>query len=137
MHVSLTPHEQQGPSGTRPNSPERSTPTSVEPAVYDFRGPPPTGASTISQFCERQNISKPFYYKLRGLGLGPKEMRFLGLVRISREAELEWQKARENPTEDEAQVLSRAAIARRERAIKAATKSVTSAAHISRRGIRR
>jgi hypothetical protein len=95
---------------------------------------PLAGASTISEFCERQNISKPFYYKLRSMGLGPTEMRFLGVIRISHEAELQWQNARENPTKTEAEVLKEAATARRERAVKAASKAIRSPRHVSRRG---
>jgi hypothetical protein len=95
---------------------------------------PSTSASTIPEFCIREKISKPFYYKLRALGLGPREMRFGGVVRISHQAELDWQKARENPSEAEAEVLKKAATARRERAVKAASKAIRSPRHVSRRG---
>jgi hypothetical protein len=69
------------------------------------------------------------------MGLGPKEMRFGGVVRISHQAELEWQKARENPTEAEAEILRKAATARRERAVKAASKAIKSPRHVSQRSV--
>lgn len=127
-----------GPLKTRVLS-SAAYPDASPRAADAIRGPPlagyhpPTRASTISEFCDRQNISKPLYYKLRGKGLGPKEMRFLGVVRISYRAELEWQKARENPTEAEAVVLEKAATARRERAVKAASKAIRSPLHVSRK----
>jgi hypothetical protein len=58
-------------------------------------------------------------------------MRFGGLVRISHEAELEWQKARENPGTAEADAVARVAASRRDKAVKAASKAIASPAHIS------
>ena len=45
---------------------------------------------TIPEFCFAENISEPTYYKMRDRGLGPKESRYLGTIRISPEARLEW-----------------------------------------------
>jgi hypothetical protein len=53
---------------------------------------------TIKEFCARHHISRGKYFSLRRAGLGPVEMRLgPGTVRITREAELAWQHARENP----------------------------------------
>lgn len=48
------------------------------------------GSSTISQFCRRHNIGRTTYFKLRKLGLAPKEIRVGRVVRIGGEAEREW-----------------------------------------------
>jgi hypothetical protein len=60
----------------------------------------PAGASlTINQFCERHGISRASYFAIRKLGYGPTEMRIgRALVRISAEADLAWQHARERPS---------------------------------------
>jgi hypothetical protein len=56
---------------------------------------------SINQFCQRHQISRAKYFGDRKAGLGPVEMR-LGVggatVRITREAELNWQRARQSPT---------------------------------------
>jgi hypothetical protein len=90
------------------------------------------GADTISGFCKRNRISNPFYYKLRAQGLGPAELRALGVVRITAEAEAAWQRARTNPVGEEAENVARDADARRQRAKAAATSAVASIRHISR-----
>ena len=133
------PPDQRSPHGDS-DSALQPIPKPADSSVYEARGPPnqrsslqtEPGASTIGEFCKRQRISKPLYYKIRGLGLGPKEMRFAGVVRISHAAESDWQKARENPTEAEAEAVARTASARRTRAVKAAAKAIASPAHISK-----
>jgi hypothetical protein len=57
---------------------------------------------SIDEICRRHDISRGKYVAMRKAGLGPVEMR-LGpnTVRITREAELAWQRARENPTGSE------------------------------------
>lgn len=45
---------------------------------------------TISQFCERNHFSESFYYKIKKLGFGPRELRVLGKILITDEAEIEW-----------------------------------------------
>src|SRR5262249_5106123 len=55
---------------------------------------------TIPQFCADEQISEPTYYKMRSLGLGPKELRYPGLraVRITIQARDEWRERMQNPT---------------------------------------
>ena len=81
---------------------------------------------TIRAFCKLENISGPTYYKLKRLGLAPKEMRNGGLVRISHRARMDYQRNMELQNDAEAEVL-------RERARKAARKSVASPDHVSKR----
>ena len=50
---------------------------------------------TIQEFCYAERISKPKYYELKHAGLGPREMRHSGTIRISHQARLEWQRQRE------------------------------------------
>jgi predicted DNA-binding transcriptional regulator AlpA len=51
----------------------------------------PAGRSmTQDEFCQMHGISKSTYYEMRRRGLGPKEMRFGGVVRISAAANEEW-----------------------------------------------
>jgi hypothetical protein len=49
----------------------------------------------IRTFCRDNEISKSFYYELKKRGLGPREMRLNTTVRITPEAEKEWQQTRE------------------------------------------
>jgi hypothetical protein len=90
-------------------------------------------AFTIAEFCFRNHLSKPLYYKERDLGRGPKEMRIGTSVRITVAAEREWQRLRENPEGEEKAEIAATAGAMRERAVKAVAKSVASPHHISRR----
>lgn len=50
---------------------------------------------TIGQWCALRSISRPFYYKLKAKGLGPREMRVLGKILITDDADAEWQQARQ------------------------------------------
>ncbi len=50
--------------------------------------------STIPEFCARKCISVPFYYVLRKRGLGPREVHLGRAVRITPEAEAEWDRER-------------------------------------------
>ena len=59
------------------------------------RGPPAPGSYSIDEFCQRHRISRSFYYKLRGAGLGPREMHINSIVRISAQADADWTRARE------------------------------------------
>ena len=83
---------------------------------------------TIHQFCAAEGITPPTYYKLKAQGLGPKEMRHGGAIRISHRSRLEWQKEREQPTE--AQRETDETLLKRARAISA--KAVASPRHISK-----
>jgi hypothetical protein len=56
---------------------------------------------TIERFCKRNLISPTHYFELRARGQGPREMRLGASVRISLEAEQDWQHARETPDEDQ------------------------------------
>jgi hypothetical protein len=58
---------------------------------------------SIDTFCARNEFSRGFYYKLKRTGRGPREMRVDGLIRITAEAEREWQKAREAATAEQQQ----------------------------------
>jgi hypothetical protein len=55
---------------------------------------------TIDEFCEAHRISRALYYKLRRLGLGPREMVVLSRRIISAEAAAEWRRAREAASSD-------------------------------------
>jgi hypothetical protein len=52
-------------------------------------------AFSIRQFCLRHNISEGFYFKLKKLGLGPREMEVGARVLISKESAAAWRGARE------------------------------------------
>ena len=50
---------------------------------------------TIAEFCHAHRISQSMYFKLRALGLGPREMMVGTRKLISLEAAADWRKARE------------------------------------------
>ena len=50
---------------------------------------------TIDEFCAVEKISRSFYYKLRGMNQGPREMVVGSCKRITPEAHVEWRRARE------------------------------------------
>ena len=52
-------------------------------------------AFTIAEFCKAHRISQSMYFKLRNLGLGPREMAVGSRKLISQESAAEWRKARE------------------------------------------
>ena len=93
-------------------------------------GPLERIAFTIPEFCFRNSISRPTYHRLRSLGLGPTEMRAgLNLIRITAEAELDWQRRLQRPQPDfEARAV--------ERAVKAGGAAVKSSKHISKKRAR-
>jgi hypothetical protein len=89
---------------------------------------------TISEFCALERISHPTFYKLKGLGLAPREMRGpLNTVRISHAARLDWQAMMEKPSD----AAAKTAEAIRKRAQAAVRKSAASPNHISRKPDRR
>ncbi|MGY8679770.1 hypothetical protein Q2941_18520 [Bradyrhizobium sp. UFLA05-153] len=49
-------------------------------------------AYSIEEFCRRHSISVAFYYKLRDLGLTPREMEKGARVLITREAAADWRR---------------------------------------------
>jgi hypothetical protein len=92
---------------------------------------------SINEFCARHRISRGKYFSLRKAGLGPAEMR-LGpsTVRITREAELDWQHARQNPTGVELVEIERGKAALAARGSRAGTLAAASPRHISKTGRR-
>ena len=96
---------------------QQSTPSnSLERAAY-----------TLSEFCYRNQISRPAYHRLRAEGRGPAEMRIgLNMIRITAAAELEWQRLMQEPNE----ALEQQAVAR---AVKAGDAAVRSDKHVSKR----
>jgi hypothetical protein len=88
-------------------------------------------AFSVPQFCARNFISRPTFERLRRLGLGPKEMRpTLNIIRITLDAEKEWQQLMQQPRTDLKQQAT-------ERAVKAGAAAARSLKHISKRGRRR
>jgi hypothetical protein len=84
-------------------------------------------AYTIPEFCFRNNISRPTYHRLRSEGRGPLEMRIgLNAIRITAEAERDWQRSMQEPRED---LETRAAA----RAVKAGDAAVKSSKHVSKK----
>jgi hypothetical protein len=90
-------------------------------------GPSPEQiAFSVPQFCARNFISRQEYDRLRKQGLGPREMRLgLNLIRITADAEHDWQQEAEKPRPD---LEERAA----ERAIKAGEAAAKSPKHVSK-----
>jgi hypothetical protein len=89
---------------------------------------------TLAQFCIRNKISQTTFHKLRGLGRAPRILEGVGrCIRISVQAESDWIRARENPSDAEARLLHLEAAARIRSARKAAQISVASHLHCSKR----
>jgi hypothetical protein len=96
--------------------------TASVPAVLE------RAAYTIAEFCFRNNIGRLTYHRLRAEGRGPVEMRLgLNAIRITADAEKDWQKRMQEPRPD----LETKNI---ERAAKAGAAAVKSDRHISKRG---
>jgi len=49
---------------------------------------------SVAEFCRRNGISKPFYFKLRAQGLGPEEIRLGARVLITRQSAEKWRAER-------------------------------------------
>ena len=60
---------------------------------------PNAAAYSIPEFCEAHRISESMYYKIRGLGLGPKEARALTKMIITKESAADWRRERTTATE--------------------------------------
>jgi hypothetical protein len=85
---------------------------------------------SVAEFCYRNDISRPTYQRLRTQGRGPAEMRLgLNTIRISADAERDWQHRMQQPRAD----LEQQALAR---AVKAGEAAGRSNKHISKRGVR-
>jgi hypothetical protein len=52
-------------------------------------------AFSINEFCKRWDISPSHYHKLKRLGRGPREAHLGSVIRITRQAELDFQRERE------------------------------------------
>jgi hypothetical protein len=66
-------------------------------ALSDCEKPPSSGGSkTVDEFCRDNRISRSFYYKMRKAGIGPDEMRYGSIVRITHAAEARWQQRGES-----------------------------------------
>jgi hypothetical protein len=87
---------------------------------------------SINQFCGRHGFSRGKYFSMRRLGLGPVEMRLgPGTVRITREAELDWQHARSNPAGAELVEIEQGKAVLVARGSTAGTAAAASPKHIS------
>jgi hypothetical protein len=80
-------------SGEQEPTPLREPVPHVHDRPPPIRGPP--AAYSIRQFCRDHNISESMYFKMRAMGLGPREMAVGSRRLISQEAAAEWRKARE------------------------------------------
>jgi len=96
--------------------------TTSVPAVLE------RAAYTVAEFCFRNNIGRLTYHRLRAEGRGPKEMRLgLNAIRITADAEKEWQRLMQEPRPDlETRTVERAA--------RAGAAAVKSDKHVSKRG---
>ena len=70
--------------------------TGAKPRI---RGPPTSPAAyTIPTLCAAHHLSESFYFKLKNMGLGPREMRVGARVLITFEAAADWRREREAET---------------------------------------
>jgi hypothetical protein len=62
---------------------------------------------TIKAFCKSEGISEPSYYKLKQMGLGPKEMRYpaMNMVRIAHADRIAWQQLIKDPPPEHAETV--------------------------------
>ena len=109
----------------------------TEPAVIEETANHATAegkrvAFSISEFCFRNAFGTGTYHKLKRLGLGPDELRVGNIVRITREAELAWQRARTHPQGTELQARERAEAVAVERGKTAGRLSAQSNNHVSK-----
>jgi hypothetical protein len=99
----------------------------TKPEADDASSSLQKAAWTVPEFCFRNSISRSGYQRLRAEGRGPAEMRLgLNLIRISAQAERDWQRQMQEPQPD----LEGRAM---ERAMKAGDAAVRSSKHISKR----
>lgn len=84
---------------------------------------------TIAEFCAAERFTRPYYHKLKREGRGPREMRDGRLVRISHKARLDWQKMREQLTDEQVEFDAKL----HERALVAGAAAAASPKHISKR----
>jgi hypothetical protein len=80
-------------SGEQEPTPHREPVPHVHDRLPRIRDPP--AAYSIAEFCRAHRISQSMYFKLRGQGLGPREMSVGSRKLISLEAAAAWRRARE------------------------------------------
>jgi hypothetical protein len=86
---------------------------------------------TIPAFCYAEGISEPTYYEMRKKKMGPEELRYLTVVRVTPKARAEWhERMKEAKFQKAAKIEQerRTAIARR-----GAQASLASEHHVSKR----
>jgi hypothetical protein len=67
--------------------------------VKKAKAPRSPGADfTVTEWCAKRRVTKPFFYKLLKLGLAPKTMKLRKRRTISPQADAEWQAEREAAT---------------------------------------
>ena len=67
------------------------------------------GGKTINQFCQDWQLSRAFFYLMKGRGEGPEIMQVGGVQRISFEAEQAWARKRQAATNAAARQAAKAA----------------------------
>jgi hypothetical protein len=90
-------------------------------------------AFTIREFCSRNRIAPSTFFKLKASDRAPRLMTLGRAIRISVEAERDWQAERELPPDTEARLIRREAEVRQRVARKAAKASAASPNHVSKR----
>jgi hypothetical protein len=60
--------------------------------MSDIDVAPDDCSKTIDQFRRAEQMSRPFYFKLRKRGLGPREIRNGRHIRISPQAHADWRR---------------------------------------------
>jgi hypothetical protein len=89
-------------------------------------------AMTIRDFCVAEHLSLPSYFKIRKMGLGPRETRVPGtnIIRISAHARAEWHTRLDEMRQSEAAELE--AARRYAQTVEAGKRAVASASHVSK-----
>jgi hypothetical protein len=87
---------------------------------------------TIPEFCVAEGITPPTYYELKKQNLGPEELRYLRVVRITPAARAEWHKKMQSAKAKRAANIEAQRMAARARL--AAKASVASKNHVTKRG---
>jgi hypothetical protein len=98
--------------------------------------PPDDRSLNIKQFCEKEGISEPTYFKMRDAGLGPTEMTYhqagINAIRITYADRLAWQAMLKNPTAEQAEKMRRLRERLHAHTRAAATKATASKLHVSK-----
>jgi hypothetical protein len=103
-------------------------------AMTAAASPSLSGAFSIKAWCKFRGYSVATFYKMKRNGVAPKVTQPPGAPpRISAEADREWLEFCNNPNGEMAATAARGAEQRRERAVKAAAKSIESPKHVSNR----